>query len=70
MILLGKNIIMKRHTVKLTPEEVDYLRSFKKSGKRSQGEFDRGCSASGVIFLLKFSDRDLRSETKTIIFNL
>ena len=39
---------MNRMTVKLTPSEIEFLRAFKSSGKRSQREYDR----ANILLLL------------------
>lgn len=49
---------MKRQTVKLKSEELDYLRSFKKSGKRSQREYDR----ANILLLLHKGKKDKEIE--------
>ncbi len=49
---------MKRQTVKLKSEELDYLRSFKKSGKRSQREYDR----ANILLLLHKDKKDKEIE--------
>lgn len=49
---------MKRSTVKLSSEELDYLRSFKKSDKRSQREYDR----ANILLLLHKGKKDLEIE--------
>lgn len=49
---------MKRSTVKLTPVELDYLRSFKKSSKRSQREYDR----ANILLLLHKGKKDAEIE--------
>src|SRR5660398_271693 len=49
---------MKRPTVKLSLEEIDYLRSFKKSGKRSQREYDR----ANILLLLHKDKKDIEIE--------
>lgn len=45
---------MKRPTVKLSPEEIDHLRSFKKSGKRGQRGYDR----ANILLLLHKDKKD------------
>ena len=45
---------MKREPVKLTEVEVDYLRSFKKSRRRSQREYDR----ANILLLLHKGKKD------------
>lgn len=49
---------MKRPTVKLTPVEIAYLRSFKKSSKRSQREYDR----ANILLLLHKGKKDAEIE--------
>lgn len=49
---------MKREPVKLTEEEGDYLRSFKKSGRRSQREYDR----ANILLLLHKGKKDSEIE--------
>lgn len=49
---------MKRATVKLTLGEIDYLHSFKKSGKRSQREYDR----ANILLLLHKGKKDAEIE--------
>lgn len=49
---------MKRSTVKLSPEELDHLRSFKRSDKRSQREYDR----ANILLLLHKGKKDLEIE--------
>ncbi len=49
---------MKRATVNLTLAEIDYLRSFKKSGKRSQREYDR----ANILLLLHKGKKDAEIE--------
>lgn len=49
---------MKRLTVKLKLAEIDYLRSFKKSGKRSQREYDR----ANILLLLHKGKKDTEIE--------
>lgn len=49
---------MKRATVKLKPEEIDYLHSFKKSGKRSRREYDR----ANILLLLHKGKKDTEIE--------
>jgi transposase len=49
---------MKRLTVKLKSAEIDYLRSFKKSGKRSQREYDR----ANILLLLHKGKKDTEIE--------
>jgi len=45
---------MKRASVKLNPEEIDFLRNFKKSEKRSQREYDR----ANILLLLHKGKKD------------
>ena len=47
-ILLVKISSMKRLKVKLSPSEIEFLRTFKSSGKRSQREYDR----ASILLLL------------------
>lgn len=49
---------MKRSTIKLSPEELDHLRSFKRSDKRSQREYDR----ANILLLLHKGKKDLEIE--------
>ena len=49
---------MKRPAVKLTQVEMDHLRSFKKSGKRSQREHDR----ANILLLLHKGKKDAEIE--------
>jgi len=49
---------MKRERVKLTEEEGDYLRSFKKSERRSQREYDR----ANILLLLHKGKKDSEIE--------
>jgi transposase len=49
---------MKRPPVKLTAEELDCLRSFKNSGKRSQREYDR----ANILLLLHKGKKDAEIE--------
>lgn len=49
---------MKRPTVKLSSEELDQLRSFKKSDKRSQREYDR----ANILLLLHKDKKDIEIE--------
>lgn len=47
-ILLVKIAQMKREKIKLRPSEIEFLRTFKSSGKRSQREYDR----ANILLLL------------------
>lgn len=49
---------MKRPIVKLNPAGVDYLRSFKKAGKKSQREYDR----ANILLLLHKGKKDTEIE--------
>ena len=49
-----KTIQMNRLKVKLQPSEIDYLKEFKSSGKRSQREYDR----ANILLLLDKGKRD------------
>lgn len=45
---------MKRMAVKLSPSEIEFLRAFKSSGKRSQREYDR----ANILLLLDKGKKD------------
>lgn len=45
---------MKRATVRLNPDEIAYLHSFKKSGRRSRREYDR----ANILLLLHKGKKD------------
>lgn len=45
---------MKRKKVKLSPSEIEFLRTFKSSGRRSQREYDR----ASILLLLDKGKRD------------
>lgn len=49
---------MKRPTVKLSPKEIDDIRSFKKASKRSQREYDR----ANILLLLHKGKKDIDIE--------
>ena len=55
---MDETLTMKRPTVKLTRVEIDYLRSFKKSSKRSQREYDR----ANILLLLHKGKKDVEIE--------
>lgn len=49
---------MKRSDIILKPEQVEYLRSFKRSGKKSQREYDR----ANILLLLHKGKKDVDIE--------
>ncbi len=52
--LVVKLCQMKRMAVKLSPSEIEFLRAFKSSGKRSQREYDR----ANILLLLDKGKKD------------